>query len=147
MTVRWLVATLHLLALGIGLGAVWVRARSLRGPLDSGGLRRVIAADAAWGIAALIWISTGIARAFGGLEKGTGYYLNQPAFHVKMGLLLVILLLEISPMIGLGRWRKALRTGTAPDTGAAAAYSRISYVQAALVVLMVFAATAMARGL
>ena len=31
MTLRWLLAAVHLLALGIGLGAVWARARSLAG--------------------------------------------------------------------------------------------------------------------
>ena len=70
MTTRWIVAALHLLALGIGLGAVWARARAFQGSLDTAGLRRSFAADTWWGIAAAIWIATGLARAFGGLEKG-----------------------------------------------------------------------------
>ncbi len=61
MTIRWLLAALHLLALGIGLGAIWARGRAL-------------------------------------------------------------------------------------DTGAASRFARISFIQAGLVVLMVLAATAMARG-
>jgi putative membrane protein len=70
MAVRWLFAALHLLALGIGLGAVWARGRGLQGELDEIGLRRVFYADIWWGIAALLWIATGLVRAFGGLEKG-----------------------------------------------------------------------------
>ena len=98
---RWLLAALHLLALGIGLGAVWSRARSLRQPLDSPGLRRVLAADAWWGIAALLWISTGLWRWLGGLEKGTAYYLQNHVFWTKMLLLAVILALEVGPIITL----------------------------------------------
>ena len=48
---RWLLAAFHLTALGIGLGAVWVRAGALRGPFDPAGLRRVFAADSWWGLA------------------------------------------------------------------------------------------------
>lgn len=63
-----------------------------------------------------------------------------------MGLLAVVLGLELGPMISLIRWRAALRRGERPDTAAAPRFARISFVQAGLVVLMVLAATAMARG-
>lgn len=76
MLIRWIVAALHLLALGVGLGAVWARGRALRGELDAQGLLRVFYADTLWGIAAGIWIATGLARAFTGLEKGSAYYLH-----------------------------------------------------------------------
>lgn len=148
MTLRWLVAAAHLLALGIGLGAVWGRSRALRGPvLDNMAIRRALAADAWWGVAALLWLGTGVWRAFGGLEKGTAYYLANPAFHAKMGLFLLVLLLEIRPMLTLMRWRRALSRGTRLDTEGARAISRLSAVQALLVVGIVLAATAMARGL
>jgi putative membrane protein len=143
----WLVASVHLLALGIGLGAVWARGRALRGPLDAEGLRRVFLADTFWGVAAVLWIATGLWRAFGGLEKGTDYYLGSPAFHTKMGLLGLILALEVWPMVTLVRWRIAQGRGQTPDTSRAPTFARISFVQTALVVGMVLAATAMARGL
>lgn len=148
MTLRWLVAAAHLLALGIGLGAVWGRSRALRGAvLDNVAIRRALAADAWWGVAALLWLGTGVWRAFGGLEKGTGYYLANTAFHAKMGLFLLVLLLEIRPMLTLMRWRRALARGTRLDTESARAISRLSAVQALLIVGIVLAATAMARGL
>jgi len=143
---RWLVAAIHLLALGIGLGAVWARGRALRGDVDVPALRRAFYADTWWGIAALLWIGTGLARAFGGLEKGAGYYLQNRFFWTKMAILVVILLLELGPMVALIRWRVAVGQGESPDTGRAAAFARISFVQAGLVMLMVLAATAMARG-
>ena len=145
--VRWILAALHLLALGIGLGAVWTRARALRGAPDAAALRRAFAADGLWGLAALLWISTGLVRAFGGFEKGTAYYLHSNAFLVKMGLLMLILGLEVWPMVTLIRWRRAVSRGELRDLHAAPAIARISTVQALLVVAMVFAATAMARGL
>lgn len=145
--IRWLLASIHLLGLGIGLGAIWVRARALRGPLDAAGLRRALAADTWWGVAAIVWISTGLARAFAGFEKGTQYYLHNHFFLTKMALLLGILALEIAPMIALVRWRIALGRRQAPDLARAATYGRISDVQAVLVLLMLLAATAMARGL
>jgi putative membrane protein len=145
---RWALATLHLLGLGIGLGAVWARARLIgAAPLDLPALRRVFAADAWWGVSAVVWISTGLWRLFAATEKPTGYYLANHAFYAKMALLAVILLVEIWPMVTLVRWRVAVAHGEVPDTGPARAIGRISYGQAALVVLMVLAATAMARGL
>lgn len=147
MITRWLLAAIHVVALGIGLGAVVVRAAALRGDLAGKDLRRVFAADAFWGLAALLWISTGLLRAFAGFEKGTAYYLGNIWFLNKMGLLALTLLLELWPMTALVRWRIAARRGTAVDTRRALLFSRISAVQAGLVVAMVFAATAMARGL
>ena len=147
MTARWLAASLHLLALGIGLGAVWARGRALRSSLDAGSLRQVFFADTLWGLAAVLWISTGLWRLLAGLEKGTGYYLQNHLFLTKMALLGLVLLLEIRPMITLIRWRRTVSRGEAPDTRAAPLLARISFMQAWLIVLMVFAATAMARGI
>ncbi len=146
MMLRWLLAALHLLALGIGLGSVWARGRALRGLLDPVGLRGVFYADSWWGIAALVWITTGGARAFGGFEKGTFYYVHNSVFWTKMALLVLILALELQPMIALIGWRRAVARGEQPDTARAARFARISVAQAGLVILMVLAATAMARG-
>jgi putative membrane protein len=147
MTARWLAASLHLLALGIGLGAVWARGRALRSSLDAGTLRQVFFADTLWGLAAVLWISTGLWRLLAGLEKGTGYYLQNQLFLTKMALLALVLLLEIRPMITLIRWRRTVSRGEAPDTRAAPLLARISFVQAWLIGLMVFAAAGMARGM
>ncbi len=146
MAIRWLFAALHLIALGIGLGAVWARGRALRGELDGTGLRRVFYADTWWGIAAVLWIATGLVRAFAGLEKGTVYYVHNHFFWAKMVLLGVILALEVGPMLALIQWRRLVGRGGQPDTSQAVRYAWISVVQAGLVLLMVLAATAMARG-
>lgn len=147
MTLKWLLAAAHLLALGVGLGAVWARGRALRAPLDPAGLRRVFAADAWWGVSAFVWISTGLARLLLETEKPIAYYMGSAAFMTKMALLLLILVLEMWPMVSLIRWRAAARRGQPVPIGPAATLATISLVQALLVVAMVLAATAMARGL
>jgi putative membrane protein len=141
-----LVSALHLLALAIGLPSVYFRGRALRGPLDAEGLRRLFVADSLWGLAAGLWLATGLLRAFGGLEKGAAFYLGSWLFWLKMALFALILALEIRPMITFIRWRIALRRGQAPDVSGARALYLVTHVEMALVVLMVFVAAFMARG-
>ena len=141
-----LVSALHVLALAIGLPAVFLRGRALKGRLDADGLRRLFAADTVWGLAALLWVVTGLLRAFAGLEKGTAYYLASPLFWLKMALFVAIVALELWPMATFIRWRREQKQGVAPDTSRAATFFQISHVQLALVVLMVFVASFMARG-
>lgn len=85
-------------------------------------------------------------RAFGEFEKGADYYLHQPLFHLKMTLFVLILLIELAPMITLIKWRIASSRGAALDTKGAKLYARISHVEALLLILMMVAATGMARG-
>ena len=144
--IRWIVAALHLLGLGLGLGAIWARSRALKDVSDAKNIQRALYADTLWGIAALLWITTGLARAFAGLEKGSAYYLANDAFWVKMTLLGLVLLLEIWPMVTLIRWRIQLARGEMINTELANRFAWISVLQTLLVVAMVFAATAMARG-
>lgn len=111
-----------------------------------GEVRSVLVADNVWGLCALMLLVTGGVRAFGGYEKGTDYYLHQPLFHLKMTLFVLILLLEVAPMVTLIKWRVALARGAAIDTARATLFARISHVEGLLVLLMVIAATGMARG-
>lgn len=147
MLIRWLFAATHLVGLGIALGSVWARARALRAPLDAAGLQRVFYADNWWGISAIVLIGTGLVRVMAGLEKGMDYYLRTHVFWGKMVLLLGIFALEIAPMVTLVRWRMQVGRGQMPDTSRAGRFARISYAQALLLVMMVLAATAMARGI
>jgi len=140
------VSALHVLALAIGLPAVFLRGRALRGRLDPDGLARLFAADSAWGLAALLWVTTGLLRAFAGLEKGTAFYLASSLFWTKMALFVLIIVLEVWPMVTLIRWRVALRSGRAPDTSSAAMLYVLNHVELVLVVVIVFVASFMARG-
>ncbi|MEO7712335.1 MAG: DUF2214 family protein [Gemmatimonadaceae bacterium] len=147
MDTRLVLAWLHLLALSVGLAGVWSRARALRDslhdPADQRALRRAFVGDAWWGVAAVLWLSTGLWRLFGSTEKSTSYYFGNHVFYLKMTLFLALLALEIWPMMTLMRWRtkKAL-----PNPRDAGRIEVISYVECALVIAMVLTAVSMARG-
>ena len=141
-----IVSALHVLALALGLPSVFLRGRALRGPLDAAGLRRLFAADTVWGLAALLWIATGLLRAFGGLEKGTDFYLRSTLFWAKLGLFAAVFALELRPMLTLIRWRRQLARGVTPDTSSARTLHALNHAELALVVVVVFVASLMARG-
>jgi putative membrane protein len=156
MLARWCLAAIHLLAFGFAFASVFgrARARALRqlDPASSlsanaASLKHVFRTDAMWGLAALVLLVTGVMRAFGGFEKGGAYYLHEPLFHLKMTALVVILLIEIAPMMALIRWRGALGRGGAMDLGKARKYAAMSAAEAGLMIVMVIAATGMARGI
>ena len=147
---RLSLAWLHLVALAIGFAAVVMRASALRvRPLTPATLRRALAADAWWGVAALLWLATGIWRLLGETEKDVRYYMQHGAFHAKMGLFLLVLLLELWPMITIIRWRRAAARGGSswvPPDAAARRVANISTFEALIVLLIVLAANMMARG-
>ena len=147
---RVALAALHLIALGLGMGAVLSRGNALLEPVSSGSLRRALRADVLWGIAAGLWLITGAWRLFGGTEKPLAYYALNHYFFAKMACFVLILVLEAWPMIVLMKWRRALqRSALMKDIVAPATARRIamiSHTEALLVLLMVIAATAMARG-
>jgi putative membrane protein len=140
------VSAFHLLALALGLPSVFLRGRALKGTLDADGVGRLLAADNVWGVAALLWIVTGLLRAFGGLEKGTRFYLHSNLFWTKMALFAAVLALEIWPMLTFVRWRIQRGRGQTPDTSRAPAFYVINHIEMMLVVVIVFVASFMARG-
>ena len=146
-TVRLGLAWIHLLALAIGGGGVWSRARALRAFAqhsdDVRAVRRAYAGDAWWGIAAALWLTTGLWRLFGHTEKSTSYYVGNDVFRLKIGLFVLVVALEMWPMVTLTRWR---RRSTEPDASDARRIEMISYVECAPVIAIVLAAVSMARG-
>lgn len=146
MTVRWLLAATHLLALGIALGAVVARGLALRHIGIERSLQRAFLADNYWGLSAVLFIVTGLIRLFGEYEKTTSYYFSSTIFWVKMALLVSIVLLEIWPMMTLMRWRFQVQANKSVDTESAGRIAGVSYIQATLLVLMVITATGLARG-
>ncbi|HKF43313.1 MAG TPA: DUF2214 family protein [Thermoanaerobaculia bacterium] len=151
MFARALLSGLHVLALAIGLGAVFARGLRLRNlrrdPADGGALGRLLTADGLWGFAALLWIVTGLARAFGRVEKQPDYYLRNGYFWVKMGLFALVLALEILPMATFMRWRVARGRGTpAPAGENLSTLITINDAEVAIVVAIPFVAALMARG-
>ena len=151
MLPRAFVASLHFLALGIGLGAVFVRGLRLRdlrrAPAEVAPLKGLFNADSLWGLAAALWIVTGLLRAFAGLEKASGFYLRNGFFWVKMALFAAVFALEIAPMLTFIAWRRARARGAAPWTSAPVGrLVRINDVEVVFVILIPFTAALMSRG-
>src|SRR4051812_37075938 len=107
-----LLSTLHVFALVLGLPGVFLRGRALKAlQTDPAALRRVFVADNLWGLAALLWIGTGLSRLFGPFEKGPGFYLSSSSFLIKMGLFALVFALEAWPMFTFIGWRRRERKG------------------------------------
>ena len=151
MITRASLSALHVLALALGLGSVFARGLRLRDlrrmPGNAAALARLLQADAVWGIAALLWIVTGLARVFGHLEKTPDFYLRNGFFWTKMALFALVFALEIRPMVTFARWRAVKRRGGTPlaDRGIDALI-RVNDAEAAIVVIIPFIAALMARG-
>jgi putative membrane protein len=147
MDLQYPIAALHLLTFGIGVASCWGRARALSRLKDPAGLKDVFFADNVWGLAALLWIGTGLWRAFGGLEKGTDYYLGNMAFLIKMALFIVVFLLEIMPMVTLIKWRIRQGRGLEIDLSGARTLAQITYLELLLLIPIALMAAAIARGI
>lgn len=147
MDLRYAIATIHLLTFGLGFASCWMRASALRRLKDQEGVKAVLFADSLWGIAALLWILTGLWRAFGGLEKGSGYYLSNTAFIIKMSLFIIVFALEIKPMTTFIKWRIQKGKGLSPDLSVAPSLATTTYIQLLLLIPIVSMATAIARGI
>jgi len=145
VVVSALLSAVHLLTLTLGLGAVFIRGRALARPLDDAGWQRLLAADNIWGLAALLWIASGLARVFFG-GKDPGFYWHNGLFWVKLALFGLVFVLELAPMRTFIRVRSARRRGTALPQFSAETYRRINNVEIALVVAIVFVAAFMVRG-
>jgi putative membrane protein len=141
-----IVSALHVLALPVGLPAVLMRGRALKRLPAADAFVSLFAADAAWGAAALLWLGTGLLRAFGGLDKGGPYYLHNGLFHAKLTCFILIWALEGWPMVTFIRWRLQRKKGQTPDVQYKRIFFILNHVELALAVTMVFLAAFMARG-
>jgi putative membrane protein len=140
-----LLSAVHILTLALGLGAVFLRGQALARPLDDAGWRRLLAADNAWGIAAGLWIASGLARVFFG-GKEPGFYWHNGFFWLKLALFGLVFVLELTPMVTFVRVRSAQRRRAALPRFSVEAFRRINAAELALVVAIVFVAAFMARG-
>lgn len=147
MNLSFIIAYLHILTFGIGFYGIWARANALKQLKDNSGLAEVFKADNFWGVAAVLWIVTGLWRAFGGLEKGTDYYLHSTAFIIKICLFILVIIIEMKPMITLIRWRIKERKGQSIDFSPARSFTFISHIELGLLSIILLFAIAMARGI
>ncbi len=109
---------------------------------------RLARTDGRFGLSAGLVFLTGAARALYGL-KGWSFYAHNPAFHLKIGLFVLVGLISILPTVMFLRWRKAQRADAAfraPEAQWRRARLLV-IVELHLVALIPLAAVIMARGL
>lgn len=145
MIISALLSAIHMLTLALGLGAVFTRGRALSGTLDQAGWDRLLAADNAWGVAAALWIASGLGRLFFG-GKETSFYWRNGFFWTKLALFALVFALELKPMMTFIRVRSARRRGAALPPFSAQTLHWINSLEIVLVVMIVFVAALMARG-
>jgi putative membrane protein len=145
MIIAALLSAIHLLTLGLGLGSIFARGRALVRPLDDAGWKRLLAADDIWGLAALLWIASGLARLFYG-GKEPAFYWRNGFFWTKLALFAIVFALELRPMTTFIRARIARRRGALPPQFSIETFRRINAAELRLIVAIVIVAAFMARG-
>jgi len=118
------------------------------GVADAHTVRRLAAHDLAYGLAALLVLAAGFARAALG-AKGWAFYAGSPMFWTKIGLFALIGLMSVVPTIAFRRWRKSLggQPGAVIEAGRVAQVRRWIDLELTLLALMPVAAAMMARGI
>ena len=144
MIVAALLSAIHLLTLALGAGALFLRGRALSRPLDDAGWRFLLAADNAWGAAALLWITSGLARVFFG-GKEPDFYWRNGFFWTKLGLFALVFLLELMPMIAFIRARIVRGRGGVVEIPVER-FRVINAAEMVLLIAIVLTAAFMARG-
>jgi len=107
-------AYFHYLGFMLAFASLTVEVFNLKKEMTLDEAKKVAFADAAYGIAAVIILVTGVLRVlyFG---KGTDYYLHNPFFLAKMGLFIIVSLFSLYPTFTFISWIKDIQNGKIPD--------------------------------
>lgn len=119
-----------------------------RKELSVGEARRIQRVDLVYGISAGLLIVIGLLRVYF-FEKGSNYYFHNHLFWMKMALFAIVGLLSIFPTVRFLKWNSALKANLAPQIQDAE-FKRVHlflWLELAGIVLILFAAPMMARGL
>jgi len=142
----FVLAAVHLMSLALGVLSLTERARALAAAERDEHLKPVFFWDGAYGLVAIVWLGSGLWRAFGGVEKGSDYYLSNHVFWTKMLLLGILLVLEGYLAFTFVRWRIHLKKKEPVSLAHKARLVRFHYAEFWLILGMVAMATLMARG-
>jgi putative membrane protein len=142
-----LFAFLHHLAAFTLVSAIAVEFALIRQELTASTARRLLIADAVYGIAAGALLIVGLLRVFY-FEKGAAYYFASHAFMAKLSVFIVVGVLSAIPTIEFMSWRKALRAGQAPAPSdrKIAMFRKLLHGELIGVVIILLCAAIMARG-
>jgi putative membrane protein len=149
-----LLASTHYLALALGFWGLSERTISAKKLANDPSrqdqwLPVIFRSDNLWGIASLLWIASGLMRAFGGYEKAPEFFVSNGFFHAKISVFAVIFAVELMPMIRLIRARLEFRhnPNVAPlSPQILRGIYRSGMIEIHLLVVMVIFASLMSRG-
>ncbi|MBT9491292.1 MAG: DUF2214 family protein [Paucibacter sp.] len=115
--------------------------------LNAAVVRRLVVLDKIYLSAAALILASGLARTFWGI-KGWVWYIGQPLWWAKLGLMLLLLLLSIKPSLALRRWLVQLEAqGSLPAEREIKAVRAHIMRTAHLLLLIPVAGVMLARGL
>ena len=142
-----LLAYLHHLAAFALVAILFVEMALCKPGMTPPQVRTLTRVDALYGIFAAVLLVAGTLRVFWGV-KGALFYANNPVFHAKFGLFLLIGALSVPPTLRYFRWGKALKANPqfTPDAVEIKAARRYIHLQAGLIVILPLLAALMARG-
>jgi putative membrane protein len=103
-----LLAYFHYSAIFVLFAFLTVEAMLLRNPLDANTVRLIARVDLWFFAAAILVVVSGLMRLYWG-TKGFGFYSANPAFHVKVALVMAIGILSFPPTMQYLRWARALK--------------------------------------
>lgn len=143
-----LLAFLHYAAIFTLVAALTAEAVVLRPGLTPAALRRLALYDLVYFLCAMAALATGLARLFYG-AKGMGFYMQNPWFHAKITVFVVIALCSLPPTLKFQRWRRQSRTlpDFVPMPSELKTARRWVMIEAHLLILLPLCAVMMARGI
>lgn len=144
---QWLFATLHLLALGCGLGAIAARGRNLAPTPDAPAVQRSLRADNWWCLSLLLWIVSGSVLAASHLPMLWSQGRPVPLAMAKLLGLILLLLQEWRSRPLIRQCRQRLERGRLPTEEIRSVLARHSRRQLLVVLLILVISSALQSGL
>jgi putative membrane protein len=141
-----IVAWIHYVGIMLLIASLLGEHLMLKPELTIAQARTIQRLDIVYGASATTVLVTGIVRMF--LEKGASYYNHQIAFHILVGIFVIVALLSIYPTVIFQRWRSDIVAGRGQQL-AQPQFRKIQMImrlEMTLLLLAPFFATWMAHG-
>jgi putative membrane protein len=148
MTADLIYAFIHFAGAFVLFGALFAQAALLMTGVGPGKVSyaRLARMDIVYACGALAVLIGGVLRVFYG-ARGAAFYIENPAFHAKVTLFILIALISIAPTVTFIKWRRAAKVDPAflPAPKALKRVKMILHVQLTLLALLILSASVMAR--
>jgi putative membrane protein len=141
-----IVASIHYIGIMLLIASLLGEHLMLKPELTVAQAKTIQRLDIVYGASATTVLVSGILRMF--LEKGAAYYNHQIAFHILVGIFVIVALLSIYPTVIFQRWRSDVVAGRGQKL-AQTQFKKIQMIvrlEMTLLLLAPFFATWMAHG-